>query len=65
MFLLDRMVYILGVKTFFYLVLLSLPLFSAVGLVIFMACGKGKSKPTQDELIERERLHKERQSADS
>ena len=34
-------------KTFLYLVCLSLPLFAAVGLVIFMAGGKGKPKPTQ------------------
>ena len=51
--------YIFGVNTFFYLVLLSLPLFAAIGLVVFMAGGKGKSKPTQDELVERERWHRE------
>lgn len=52
-------------ETFLFLVLLSLPLFAAAGLVIFMAGGKGKSKPTQDELVERERLHKEGQAVDS
>ncbi|QTN37719.1 hypothetical protein HZ996_00745 [Cryomorphaceae bacterium] len=46
-------------KTFLYLVCLSLPLFAAVGLVIFMAGGKGKPKPTQDELVEREKVHLE------
>lgn len=46
-------------KTFLYLVCLSLPLFAAVGLVIFMAGGKGKPKPTQDELVEREKEHLE------
>ncbi|MCE2497222.1 MAG: hypothetical protein J4F31_11705 [Flavobacteriales bacterium] len=46
-------------KTFFYLVCLSLPLFAAIGLVIFMAGGKGKARPTQDELVDREREHLE------
>ena len=38
--------------TLMLIALLTLPLVAGVGLVIFMAKGKGKPAPTQDEILE-------------
>ena len=55
----------MGFELIMGIVVLSLPLFAAIGLVIYMAGGKGKPAATQSEIEEAKRKKMELQSLHS